>query len=175
MVVALMISIPSILLASYKKSEKKENSLLAYLPLSVFFLSGIIDGGINTLSFYYSESNSFIFFPVSIFFFAALFSLLYNLIKMDKIEEWKSLRLWIAGAALGIVNYFSIEFLIRGLENYNNNGALVFPFLNVGVIFFSSLLGLWLFQEKLNKWNFIGLGLAIICLGFLVLNVSKFF
>jgi len=175
LVAALVISVPSIVLTSFQKTKKNERTFSAYLPLTVFFLSGIIDSGINTLSFYFSDSNSFIFFPVSIFFFAALFGILYNLLKGRQMEEWKSPSLWIAGAGLGIVNYFSIEFLIRGLEIFNNNGARVFPFLNVGVIFFSSLLGWVLFKEKLSRWNLMGLVLAIFCLGFLVLNVLSDF
>jgi drug/metabolite transporter (DMT)-like permease len=167
---ALVASIPTIVLISLKKGEKKEIPSLVYLPITVFFLTGIIDGGINTLSFYYSDSHSFIFFPETAFFFAGLFGILFYLLKTEGSREWKRMDLWISGAALGFVNFFSIEFLIRGLEDFNHNGALVFPFLNVGIIFFSSLLGRGLFKEKLSNWNLVGLALAIICLGFLVIS-----
>lgn len=167
---ALIISIPSIILASMKRERVKKVGWSFFLPIAVFTLSGMIDGAINLLNFKFSESNNFVFFPVLVFFFAAISGIIFHLFRRGERKQWLDKRVWIYGTGLGVANYFSIEFLLQGLVHFNNNGALVFPFLNVGIILVTSVLGILFFKEKLIRENYLGLSLALISLVLLIIS-----
>ena len=53
------------------------------------------------------------------------------------------------GILLGIPNFYSIYFLMMALNN-EMSGSVFFPTLNCSVIALSSLLGIYLFKEKLR-------------------------
>lgn len=65
----------------------------------------------------------------------------------------------IAGILLGIPNFFSI-FLILKMLNKGWNGSLMYPLINVSVLLLSTLVAVIAFREKLNRLNWIGIGLA---------------
>jgi drug/metabolite transporter (DMT)-like permease len=70
----------------------------------------------------------------------------------------------LGGIVLGIPNYFSLYFMIKMLEHPTWKSATIFTVHNVCIVAFTTLLGLLLFKEKLNKANIIGLVLAMISL-----------
>lgn len=65
----------------------------------------------------------------------------------------------IAGILLGIPNFFSI-FLLLKMLNKGWNGSLMYPLVNVSVLLLSTLVAVIAFREKLNRLNWIGIGLA---------------
>jgi drug/metabolite transporter (DMT)-like permease len=65
----------------------------------------------------------------------------------------------IAGILLGIPNFFSIFLLLKMLNN-GWNGSLMYPLVNVSVLLLSTLVAVIAFREKLNRLNWIGIGLA---------------
>ncbi len=71
---------------------------------------------------------------------------------------------------LGVPNYLSIVFLLKTLGDYDNNGAIVFPVLNISVILINSLVGIFVFKEKPGKYLLLALGLAIISLILILKN-----
>lgn len=66
------------------------------------------------------------------------------------------------GGLLGVLNFANIYTYIKAHQALSSTPSLVFTVMNVGVIAFASIMGLLLFKEKLNKINFIGIGLAIL-------------
>jgi drug/metabolite transporter (DMT)-like permease len=73
-----------------------------------------------------------------------------------------NLRTMLLGALLGIPNLYSTIFMLRALESVP--ASLAFPFVNLTVIFASTLLGLALWKERLGRVATIGLILAAIAL-----------
>lgn len=67
----------------------------------------------------------------------------------------------VTGIALGIPNFFTIYLILRGLE-LGWKGAILFPINNVGTIFFTALVGIFIFREKLSRANYLGLLFALI-------------
>ena len=65
----------------------------------------------------------------------------------------------IAGILLGIPNFFSI-FLLLKMLNQGWNGSLMYPLVNVSVLLLSTMVAVIAFREKLNRLNWIGIGLA---------------
>lgn len=72
--------------------------------------------------------------------------------------RWPSRAAWAWGIGLGIVNYYSAEFLLRALERLD--GTVAFPANSVAIVFGAALLGRVVWQERLSPANLAGLGLA---------------
>jgi drug/metabolite transporter (DMT)-like permease len=64
-----------------------------------------------------------------------------------------------AGILLGIPNYFSI-YLMLVMLNQGWKGSIMYPMLNVSVLLLSTIIAVIGFHEKLNRLNWIGIGLA---------------
>lgn len=73
------------------------------------------------------------------------------------------IRDYVWGLVLGIPNFFSI-YLILVLLKEGFEGSALFPVLNVAVLCGSAIIGLFVFLERLNRRNYIGIALALIAI-----------
>ena len=76
--------------------------------------------------------------------------------------RWPSRAAWAWGVGLGIVNYYSAEFLLRALESLD--GTVAFPANSVSIVFGAALIGRLVWGERLSRGNLVGLGLAAVAL-----------
>ena len=156
--VGIIIAIVAVYL-TFKKSGSTAKPTLAII---LFFGAGILDMWLDLIrNNYLSSDIDFNLFIVTVFFTA--FSL--GLIKI--IWEWKKIlkKNIVAGIVLGIPNYFSIYFVLLALENLG--GIYVFPILNIGVVLLSAIISWLFYQEKMSKYNWLGIGLA--CLSIIII------
>ncbi len=72
--------------------------------------------------------------------------------------RWPSREAWLWGTGLGLVNYYSAEFLLRALERLD--GTVAFPANSVAIVFGAALIGRVVWREHLSRANLVGLGLA---------------
>ncbi|WP_083262367.1 hypothetical protein [Roseivirga sp. 4D4] len=161
--IGIILAFVAILLVSRKKSSihsKKQPLTLSYiaLPLAVFFLGGVIDTSLNYANHHFVTASTESVFPIFIFAFAFIIGLTIALIQGIKFR-WKDI---LGGIYLGVPNYFSIYFQLKALSAFDNNGAILYPSLNIGIIIVSTLAAVILFREKLSKVNWLGVGLAVI-------------
>ncbi|CAI9429052.1 EamA-like transporter family [Candidatus Ornithobacterium hominis] len=70
----------------------------------------------------------------------------------------------IAGFILGLLNFANIFSYIKAHQVLHENPSLVFTGMNIGVIALATLLGLFIFKEKISHWNYLGIGLAILAI-----------
>lgn len=154
------LAIIAILLSSYKEKKIEAghiSGLAILLPLAVFLLGGLIDSAINFTNFKYLSAETEPVFPIVIFSSAAIIGL--GSIMLGKNRIALKNVLW--GVLLGVVNYFSIYFLLRSLSHFQNDGAILYPLLNVGIILLASFVSVLFFKERLSRLNLIGLILAV--------------
>ncbi|MBW8051668.1 MAG: hypothetical protein FVQ77_15290 [Cytophagales bacterium] len=147
-----------------RKSKIPDPKLIYFLPLSVFILGGVIDTMINYTNYKYIGESEESLFPLIMFVSASLAGIvvvLYMIITQQLKIDLKSIT---AGIILGIPNYFSIYFLLKALTAFNNNGALVFPIFNIGIIMVSAILAYLIFKEELLNINKIGLAMAVLAI-----------
>lgn len=84
------------------------------------------------------------------------------------IERWhKKLLRWhwhnlIGALLLGSFNFANILFYIKAHQSLAKEPALVFASMNMGVITLGTLVGVWLFHERLNRLNKIGILCALL-------------
>jgi drug/metabolite transporter (DMT)-like permease len=158
----IVLALVAVYLASLKskKGIRLEKNTMIF-PILVFFGSGIIETLIKFLEQNYIAKEDVALFSTIVFIcaaiigiFAAIFQFLKNKIKFT----YKEL---LGGIALGIPNYYSIYFFIQALRS-DMPSTTVFIINNVAIVILSTLLGIFFFQEKLLRKNWIGIALAIV-------------
>ena len=146
------------------KERKLETGDVAWLdlglPFLLFFMNGLIDTSINFVSSRYLQEADERIFPIVIFMVAALAGTVILIVKKHPVSG----RVFTGGLILGIINYFSVFTLVRSLSVHNDDGAFVYPVLNLGIIIVASLFSLVYFKERFSKLNWLGFSLAIISL-----------
>jgi drug/metabolite transporter (DMT)-like permease len=74
----------------------------------------------------------------------------------------------LASIPLGLPNFFSFYFLLKALDAYQNNAAVVLTMYNLSVILLSAIAAYVFFKERLTRKQW--LGLAVGCVGIALLN-----
>lgn len=165
-VAGIVLALIAVYLSTRGDKNNPEHKKLIWLPVLVFFGSGLIDLTINASSAFYIKSNeeSALF---SIVTFLAAFScglititlLLTN--KKRSAEKTFTVRNLIGGIILGVPNYFSIYFLFRALDTQLMSSAQLFTLLNLSTVLLSALVGRIIFKEKLSFINLLGIIVAV--------------
>ncbi len=75
---------------------------------------------------------------------------------------WPGRRALGWGVVLGVVNYGSLEFLLRAIGELP--GPFVFPANNIAIMVVAAGLGVYFWDERLTPANRVGIGLAIVAL-----------
>ncbi len=128
-------------------------------PILCFFGSGIIDASIQALEKQVLNENNFPVFIFCAFASAGIFGFI-RLLTLKKMSSLTSQPILIHGIALGIINYFSIYFLILTLREDFLLSAQIFPIANIGILAASTLTGLLIFKEKISLQKTLGVLLA---------------
>lgn len=69
------------------------------------------------------------------------------------------------GILIGIPNFFSAKFLLRALESVD--AVIAYPTYSVATLLIITLTGVLLFREKLEKRQYVALGIILVALGLL--------
>jgi drug/metabolite transporter (DMT)-like permease len=156
----MVLALAAIVLSSYKKKNINNPNfdILLLLPLFVFILGGLIDSTINYTNYKYLTAEFEPIFPIVLFLSAAIIGSIILLVQRARLN----LKSILGGMILGVINYFSIYFMLKSLTSFNNDGALVYPILNVGIILITVLVSVLFFREKLSRLNIAGLVFAVV-------------
>lgn len=163
----ILLAIIAVYLSSKKEVDKENNSSTKNLwiyPLLLFLGSGLVDTCIKySQQYYITASNMYLFFSV-LFGTAGVFGLIATIYNWIVKKVSVSIISILGGVVLGIVNYYSLVFLVNCLAFQGAESAIIFSIVNILVVFFSVILALLLFKEKPSKINFIGLIIAFIAI-----------
>lgn len=168
----IVLALLAVFLSTYREphgaqSEKNWQSWL--WPLLLFIGSGFID-----LFLKYNEAEVLraaeqSIFASSIFGVAAVLGIVMVALRRKIARapfQWKAL--W-GGLALGIPNYGSIYFLLRALSLPQFESSTLFALNNLGIVALSTLVGAIAFREKLNRYNLLGIALALVSIALISL------
>jgi len=163
----LAIGFIAIFFTLYKKTRSSQAVNWIY-PIIVFIGFGLIDtlfkqvAQVKTIPY---TSSLVLIFAFS-FIISLAFIVYQSLIRKQKLE----LINFICGCILGFFNFFNILFYLKAHRAMAENPSTVFAAMNIGVIILGSLVGLFIFKEKLNKLNYWGLSLALVAILLITLS-----
>jgi drug/metabolite transporter (DMT)-like permease len=147
-----------------KKEKGTINTSNFTLPILLFIGTGITDTSINFIQKNWVNPEDNALFSSITFLFAFTIGLLLIIIQSIKKRIVIAPKNILGGIVLGVPNFFSIYFLLNALQSPDFESATLFTLLNIGVILLTTIFGLLLFKEKLNKNNYLGILLAILAL-----------
>ncbi len=161
-VIGIILALVSVYLTSVKPKVTGNASKGLWLPILLFFGSGVIDTSIKYFETTYVPKNGIPLFSATIFAFAFIMGFVFLIYKSIKKPEKFTVKAVIAGSILGVVNYFSIYYLLKALNHESLESSTLFTVNNVAIVMVSTLLGLLIFKESITKKNWLGIALAII-------------
>jgi len=137
-----------------------EKSLRKHWALPLFALvgSGIIEILLFVVEKENGEGMGNAEFLVVLFITAGIVGTVISLIRKTLKLSTKEIAF---GFTLGIINFYSIYFLMMALSA-NIDASIAFPFLNIGIIVLGLLMGIIAFNEKLSKQKILGVCLSVI-------------
>ncbi len=161
-ILGIILALVSVYLTSVKPRGNDNVTKGLWLPILLFVGSGIIDTSIKYVETTYLPEGGIPIFSATIFAFAFLIGTTLILMKSFKRGFRLPLKTIFGGSLLGIVNYFSIYYLLKALNYEGLESSTLFTVNNVAIVMLSTLLGLYMFKERITKMNWIGIVLAIV-------------
>ncbi|MBW8687188.1 DMT family transporter [Chitinophaga rhizophila] len=159
-IVGLVFGFVAIFFVLYRPQQQAKEDARSLAPLFVFLGFGVIDILFKQValakSVPYTTSLSLIF--ILSFIVALIISLTQVVVRKVKVTAVNLL----CGVILGIFNFGNILFYMKAHKLLHKNPSTVFAAMNLGVIILGTLVGTIMFKEKLNRYNYVGIVLAII-------------
>ena len=168
--IGLCVGFPAILLTFIRKNRDRQSEGNAgwQYPLLVFLGFGIIDVLFKQIALYKAiayTSSLFMVFCLA-FIVAVLITISLVIVRKTKIQLINLL----CGLILGVFNFGNILFYLKAHQALVSNPSTVFASMNLGVIVVGSLIGILVFKEKLGKFNYLGIALALLAVVFITLS-----
>ncbi|MDO3625475.1 EamA family transporter [Mucilaginibacter sp. BT774] len=143
-----------------QRSAVRRRSTNAWFYLVVILIGmGVIDVLLKSISKSNISFGTSLFIIFTVAFSVAFIGLIYMVFTKMMRFSWPHILIgWVLGAA----NFGNILFYIKGLNALADHPSTVFSTMDIGVIVAGSLVGLFIFREKLSRLNVGGIILAII-------------
>ena len=136
-------------------------------PILVFLGFGTIDILFKKIALYTDvpyTTSLFIVFLLSLLVISVI--VFYRYLTQNESFQIKNVGF---GLLVGICNFGNILFYLKAHKNFAESPSTVFAGMNMGVIILGSLIGIFAFNEKLLKRNYIGLVLALVSIILIVM------
>lgn len=151
-----------------KQENRRRSSGWAYL-VAVFIGMGLIDVLFKQIA---AQNKSIPFTSSLLIIFIVAFAI--SMITLAFLFFTKKMKFqWInllCGLILGTANFGNILFYLKAHQTLANQPSVVFSAMNIGVIILGSLVGIFIFNEKLSRLNYIGIALALISIILVVMS-----
>jgi drug/metabolite transporter (DMT)-like permease len=159
-ITAFFIALPAILLVLSKKAENKNNKWI--YPAVVLVGFGIIDILFKQIALYtnlaFTSSLLVIFCIAMIITVAAVvYEIIFKKVRLTGVNL-------LLGGLVGVFNFGNILFYLKAHQAFAENPSTVFAAMNMGVIIIGSIIGIVVFKEKVSRYNYFGLLLAIVAI-----------
>jgi drug/metabolite transporter (DMT)-like permease len=157
--------IATALLAFYLTLKRKEKIKLTskYLifPLLLFLGNGINDSLLKYTQHNYI-GNDIVLFLATVFSVSFILGFIILVVKRLYTKDRFEVKNIIAGIILGLLNWASTYYFIKGL--YFFQVSCFVPIFNLGIVILSTLFGFLIFREKLRPVNWAGIILSVLAI-----------
>ncbi len=167
--VGLIFGFAAILLVMYRKTDSLSTKKGWLYLLLVFIGFGVIDVCFKLVSQITAipyTTSLFLIFCLS-FILSLAYILYLSALKKTKLQ----LVNFVCGCVLGFFNFGNILFYLKAHREMAEQPSTVFAAMNMGVIITGSIIGIFLFKERLSRLNYFGLVLALIAI--ILITLSK--
>ncbi len=161
-IAGLIVALVAVLLSTRKNKQEPIDRRYMSFPLIVFVGSGFIDAFFKYNQVHTLGKNGLEPFTGWIFLTAGTLGLLVWIYRSVFLKKLPARNAILGGIMLGIPNYFSVYFLLKALSMDGLESSVVIPVNNMAIVALGAIAGVLLFQEKLNRWNYIGIGLCFV-------------
>jgi len=161
-IIGIMVALIAVYLASARTKQNQPITKSILLPVILFIGSGIIETSLKFIEINYVESNGLPIFSATIFACAAIVGFAIIVLKFSSKSMRPDFKSIPAGIVLGVVNYYSIFFLLKALQYNGSESSTIFTLNNVSIVMLSSVLGFVIFKERLSLKNILGIILAVL-------------
>lgn len=160
-IAGILLAVPAIYLASRTKDAGGTRTGWLF-PLLLFFGSGLLDTLLKYIEQLHLHSADVqAVFTIHLFLFAALFGTVILIATAVRTGTMHKMKDVLAGAILGVPNFFSIYFFIRFLNSNVFESSAAIPVNNIGIVVVSSLAAMLVFKEKPTLYRLGGLILSV--------------
>jgi drug/metabolite transporter (DMT)-like permease len=159
-----------VMLSFYLVFKKKEGyavkSSLMLLPLLLFLGNGTNDTILKFAQFsHITDDAGNVRFLAYAFGLSFIFGFLVLIFKAIRKKEKIQTRNIIAGVWLGLCNWISTLYFLKGLGTMDV--SVFIPVFNAGLVSAAAIIGLLAFREQLSRLNIIGIGISVIAITFI--------
>lgn len=165
-ITAFLIAFPALLFILNKPSGKTQNKWI--YPAVVLVGFGVIDILFKQIALFTSlpyTTSLFVVFALAMFVMTLVVG--YEMISKKVQLNYNNL---LFGGLVGVFNFGNILFYLKAHQSFSENPSTVFAGMNMGVILLGSLIGVFVFKEKLSKMNYLGLFLALVAIVLIVFS-----
>ena len=169
---AFFLALVGIYLSSTRAGKLGFDRKYLWLIILIFLGQGISDAIFNDFAQNFPNEKGYLFF-MTLFAVASVSGLLIYILESinQQTKNPFQLRSVFWGIIFGIPNFFSLVFFLKALADPSLNSSVVFTLVSIGVVVSSSLLGVFLFNEKINKTNWVGILLCVCAIYIFQINV----
>lgn len=139
--------------------EKVDRKLIL-LPVALLIVHGFSDLLMKIGQQYYIGGEFTLFLAV-VFLAALVFGIVFLFIRKPGKARFTYKEL-LGGIVLGLANWYSGYFLLKGLDIFDV--SFVISMINISIVAVASLIGYFIFSEKLKLLNWIGVALALVAI-----------
>lgn len=137
------------------------------LPLALFIGNAAIDISLNLVQRNILTASTEPLFPMLVFAVAGSLGIIW-LVARKEASSIIAPKALIGGIALGSFNYASLYFLVAALARSGFGPSSLFPLMNIGVILFSTALGIFALRDRLSATQWSGIALAIVAMSLII-------
>ncbi len=157
----ILAALAAFFLTNMGRGELNVEKKYLYLPALIFFGTGANDILMKLSGVYYVDRDEIQFLMVT-FFTAFVIGFVLLLLDIRRNSLKLKFRDIAAGILLGVFNWYSTYFFIKGL--YILPISLFIPVFNASIVFIAAVSGYVFFNEKLSAINRIGIVLALLAI-----------
>jgi len=164
-ITGIALALVALYLTLKKGKDEKFSLKLIWIPLAVFLFTGLNDSTVKLTQHYFLAGTGqleYISYAATSFMVAFVIGLVISAFRVFNGAKIFHIKNLIAGLILGIINWFSIYYLLKGFETMQV--SVFIPILNISVVGLSAIIGFIIFKEKLRRINWIGIFVALIAI-----------
>ncbi len=153
------LAIAGIVLSSWKGDGRPVRHAWT-MPLLLFLGNAAVDIGLAWTQRTRTTPMTEAVLPTMVFGISGALGLLAVLLRREH-RAFHDVRTWAGGLVLGTVNYASLHFVVKALARSGMPSSSVFPLMNIGVILFGTLGGMFFFGERPQRLQLAGIATAV--------------